>query len=159
MHVEIVLVKCLWLTSCDYASGPAGLLSMKLIKCEVYLLFFTTQYLTNTLGIFFEIWRYNYCNTRLNSIYWNYLHPYIAATKSLMYLNKINGNAPISVLKNSKTENVWKDQSKPSSIKLKFNTIGKTFQKISKQVILRSTQDRFCRSKDEAKFGKIFRKT
>ena len=76
-----------------------------------------------------------------------------------MYLNKINGNAPISVLKNSKTENVWKDQSKPSSIKLKFNTIDKTFQKISKQVILRSTQDRFYRSKDEAKFGKIFRKT
>ena len=31
----------------------------KMIKCEVYLSFFATQYSTNTLGIFFDIWRYN----------------------------------------------------------------------------------------------------
>ena len=48
MHVEITLVKGLWLTSCSYASGPAGLLSMKLLKCEVYLSFSATQYSTKT---------------------------------------------------------------------------------------------------------------
>ena len=39
MYVEITLVKGLWLTSCGHASGHAGLLSMKLIKYQVYLSF------------------------------------------------------------------------------------------------------------------------
>ena len=33
----------------------------------------------------------------------------------------------VSVLKNSQTENVHKNKSKPSSMKCKFNTIGKIF--------------------------------
>ena len=55
MHVEITFVKGLWLTSCGTAcNGPAGLLSMTLIKYEVYLSFFATQYLIKTFGVFFE---------------------------------------------------------------------------------------------------------
>ena len=49
------LVKGLWLTSCGNASGPVGLLSMKLIEYEVFPSFFATQYSTKTFGIFFEI--------------------------------------------------------------------------------------------------------
>ena len=72
-----------------------------------------------------------------------------------MYLNKKMEMA-VSVLK---TENVRKDQSKPSSMKPKFNTIGKIFQKFSKQIIFKTTLDSFYRSKDETKLRKIFRKT
>ena len=40
----------------------------------------------------------------------------------------------VSVLKNKWTETVRKDHSKHSSMKHKFNTIGKIFQKFFKQV-------------------------
>ena len=44
-------------------------------------------------------------------------------------------------------------------MKRKFNTIGKIFQKFSKQVIFKTTLDCFYRSNDEAKLRKMFRKT
>ena len=42
VHVEITLVKGLWLSSGGNASGPAGL-GVKLIKYEVYISFFALQ--------------------------------------------------------------------------------------------------------------------
>ena len=54
VHVDITLVKGLWLSSGGNASGPAGL-GVKLIKYEVYISFFALQYSTKTFGIFFEL--------------------------------------------------------------------------------------------------------
>ena len=44
-------------------------------------------------------------------------------------------------------------------MKGKFNRTVKNFEKLTKQVVFRTAPDCFFRSKDEAKYRKVFRKT
>ena len=86
------LVECLWLTTCGNAYGPAGLLSMKLIKYKVYLWFFPHNVWQKLSVLPLNLKDMNTVILDLIVFSRNYLHSYITASKWLMHLNKVNEN-------------------------------------------------------------------